>query len=360
MESGSTPEARDPYANIQPPTIAEQELHLQQLVQQGVITPEEAQTVLLQQSDLNNISLDPNLKKNQMDALAGLQDIADSGGMTAMDRANLAKIQSQEDTAARGKREAILQNAASRGLAGSGLELMNNMINQQESATRQSQRDLDVAGTAQQRALEALMQQGQLAGTIQNQDFNQQAKIADANDAIAKFNAQNQQGQINKNVEARNNAQASNLALKQAVSNANAATNNQQQQYNKELLQKQFNNQITKAGGQAGVDARNQQAAGSNSQAQADAWNKTIGTGISAGASIFGKKDGGIVGGDPADFDSQPRMLQPGEMVIRKEDVPEMLVKAHTDHKGKFDAAAFLDSVTGHKYGYKKGKKNAV
>lgn len=193
MESGKTPNIQDPFSSIETPEIEDMKLQLQQLVLQGSITPEQAEAAIAGRSEMNEIVSDPRFKQNQMDALLGLQEISDSGGMTAADEANLSKIQSQEDASARGKREAILQNAQSRGLGGSGLELMSQMQNQQDAATRQSQRDMDVAGMAQQRALEALMQQGQLSGQIQNQDFNQKAQTAQANDAISKFNAQNTQ-----------------------------------------------------------------------------------------------------------------------------------------------------------------------
>ncbi len=321
MQSGSTPEVKDPFQGIMPPSVAEQELHLQQLVQQGVINPEEAATILQGGSAYNQIQSDPNLKHNQMDALAGLQDVSDSGGMTTMDQANLAKIASQEDAAARGKREAILQNANARGLGGSGLELMSQMQNQQDSATRKSQRDLDVAGMAQDRALQALMQQGQLSGQIQNQDFNQQAQKAGANDAISRFNAQNQQNQLNQNVTARNASQIANLNSKQNIANSNADLQNQQQKYNKELQDKVFQQKMQKAGAQFGVFNQNASNAGKNSQSSADATNKTIGTGLSMGAAFL----------------SDERA---------KKDVEE------------FSPSDFLDSLTSYKYKYKNPAKH--
>lgn len=355
MQAGSTPQMDDKFADLKLPEIADMELQLQQLVEQGVLSPEQAQAQLAGRSEMDGISTDPRMKQAQMDALLGLQDISENGGMTAMDEANLSKIRTDEDTAARGKREAIIQGAQSRGLGGSGLELMSQMQNQQDAATRNSQRDMDVAGLAQQRALDALIKGGEMGGQMQAQDFNQQAQVAGANDAIAKFNAANKQNVNLTNVAANNNAQAANLNNKQNIANQNVNTNNQQQQHNKQLIQQQFDNEMKKRSGQAGVAQANQQAAGQNSQNQADAWNNTIGTAVGAGASIYGrKKEGGLVEGTPTEGDSVPHLLQPGEFVVKKDDVPEMLKKAHTDDKGEFDAAGFLDSLTGGKYGYKK------
>jgi len=318
MQAGSTPQTNDNFQSLNTPETSDLELQLQDLVLQGALTPEQADTIKLEQSSMNNVQTDRDLKKNQMDALLGLQEISDGGGMTMADEANLSKIRNEENTNARGQREAILQNAESRGLGGSGLELMSQMQNQQDSATRGSQRDMDVAAQAQARALEALMQQGNMSGQMQAQDFNQKAQVAQANDAISKFNAQNTQTQTNLNTAARNDAAAKNLGAKQAIADSNVGTRNTQQQYNKNLVQQKYENELKKRSGQSGIAIQNSQAQGANSQAQADANNRTIGTAVTA-ASMF----------------SDERL---------KEDVEE------------FNPADFLDSLTGYKYKYKDPK----
>lgn len=313
----------------------------------------------------------------------GLEGIAESGGRTLMDDANLARIASDEQAQSRGAREAIISGANARGVGGSGLELMAQLKNQQDSATRQSQRDLDVASMAEKRALEALIAAGQQSGQMQAQDFGQQSQIAQANDAISRFNAQNQQNQANLNTGVRNDASAANLAVAQDIANANTGTRNQQQQLNKGLIQQNFDNEIRKRGGQSQVAQTNAANEGINSANRANAQNQTIGMGLSMGSMFLGggggnkqqarkgnqvgepyqqdgvmyANQGGIVPGTDEGTDTVPAMLRPGEMVVRKEDVPDMLVKAHTDDDGGFDAAAFLDSITGQKYGYsRKGK----
>lgn len=320
--SGSSPEINDYYGSINVPTVAEQELHLQQLVQQGVISPEDAKTISQGSSAYNGIKGDDSLRSDQKNVLAGLQDIIDSGGMTMSDKANLSKIATDEDTASKGKREAILQNAEQRGMGGSGMQYMDQLLNEQNSATRKSQRDLDVAGQAQNRALQALMQQGTAASNLRTQDFGEQAKVADANDSISRFNAQNSQNVLNTNVANRNAAQQGNLALKQNLSNANAATNNQQQQYNKELLQKQFNNQMAKAGGQTGTATTNANNDFRDSQASADAYNK-----------------------------GQDKMFSIGSAIALSDE------RAKKDVE-EFSPSDFLDSLTSYKYKYKDPKKH--
>ena len=290
MQSGSTPQVNDYFASLQTPDTSDMELQLKQLVQQGVLTPEDAQAALVGDSAMNGITLDPALKEKQMASLQALQDLADGGGMTLTDQANLSKIQNQINTQSRGAREAILQNAQQRGLGGSGLELMSQMQNQQDAATRASQGGLDVAAQARDRALEAMIQGGQMAGDVRNQDFNQKAQVAGAQDAISKFNAQNQQ-QINMaNTAAHNNAQATNLQNKQDIANQNVGLQNTQQQYNNNLIQQNYDNEIKKRSGQAGIAQNNAANAGRDNQNQANANNQLIGGLIGAGSSFLGRK----------------------------------------------------------------------
>lgn len=311
--------AVDQLSGLELPDVDQMQIQLEDLVQQGVITPEQAQAYLVQQSGLNGIQTDPKLHQAQMDALSGLQDISANKGLTAADQAQLSQIKTQEDTASRGAREAILQNAQARGMGGSGIELLQQFQNQQDAATRNSQRDLDVAGMAQNRALQALQQAGQLGGQIQAQDFGQKAQVAEANDAINKFNAQNSQAVNMANVQARNAAAAQNLGEKQRVADTNVASHNAQQQYNKGLQQQQFENAYRKAGGTAGAL---QQQAGGYMQAGKNTQD-LIGTLLGAGASAATKSDENA-----------------------KEDIQE------------FDASKFLDDLTPSKYRYKNPQKD--
>lgn len=305
----------DQFGNLQLPDVSQMQLQLEQLVQQGVLTPEQAQTYLVQQSDMNNIETDPALFTAQMDALGGLQDISNNDGLTAADRAQLGQIQTQEDSAERGAREAILQNAQARGMGGSGIELLQQFQNQQDSATRKSQKDMDVAAMAQNRALQALQSAGSLGGQIQAQQFGQKAQVAGANDAINKFNAQNQQSVGLANTQAKNAAQAQNLAEKQRVSDANVGLKNQQQQYNKNLNQQQFDNAYKKAGGTA--TALNNQS--ELFQKTGDSNKKMLGDAATSVAAIF----------------SDERL---------KDDIED------------FDPSKFLDDLTSVKYHYKNPK----
>jgi hypothetical protein len=301
------------YDDIALPDIEQQKLLLQKYVEEGRLSPEQAEAYLVNNNAVDSMDLDSVGKNAQLSALDQLSEIGNEGGLTASDKARLQRIDTDEQTAARGAREAILQNAQARGAGGSGLEMLAQLTNAQDSATRKSQRDLDVAGMAQERALQALQSAGQLGGNINQQQFGQQKSIADSKNEIAKFNAANSQQVGLANTGANNAAQAANLANRQNISNANVDQANKQQQYNKELDQTKFSNEMTKATGQS--NAFNQQAAQANAARASD--QGLFGTILGAGATIA-KSD------ERAKEDIEP-----------------------------FNAGDFLDSFSGYKYKYK-------
>lgn len=310
----------DALASLQTPDVTQMQLQLETLVQQGILSPEQAQVYMQDPSLMAGISTDPRLQQAQYDALQSLQDISDSGGLTASDRAKLGQIATDEQTQARGAREAILQNMEARGAGGSGASLLAQLQNSQDAASRQSQRDLDVAGMAQDRALQAIQAAGAMGGQMQQTSFNQQAEQAKAQDAINAFNAQNMNQIGLANTQANNAAQQANLAEKQRIADANAATRNTQQQYNKSLAQQDFENRYKKAGGTAA--AYQNQAQQFNTAGQQNM--NLVGSGIQAGATA-------------AAAASDERV---------KEDIQP------------FDASSFLDSLTASKYKYKNPGKH--
>lgn len=329
--------AVDALNNLQLPDPEKMKIYLQDLVSQGKITPEEANTYLQENTQLAGISTDPALQKAQMDALFGLQDISNNGGLTAQDLAKLGQIKSQEDTQARGAREAIIQNANARGVGGSGLELAAELQNQQNAATDQSQRDLDVGAMAEQRALQALIQSGQLGNQIQQTSFGQQAQVANAQDAINQFNTQNQQQQANLNTGNANAAQAANLANAQAISNANVDKANAQEQYNKNLPEVNFQNAYQKAGGTA--SALQNQAAGYS--AQGANTQKVVGA-LGSAAAVGAAGSGGNTESAVKAYQGNYQNPQGNSDARVKEDI------------AKFDPSDFLDSLTSYRYHYKK------
>jgi len=137
---------------------------------------------LIQQSALQ--TMDPTARNATLSALTQMQDIANQGGMTAIDRSRLQQIRDSAATQARGAREAIAENAAQRGIGGSGFELAQSMLGQQAASDNAARQAIGVNSAAQERALAAMQASGQLGSQMNQQDM---AK-ANALDAIKEFN----------------------------------------------------------------------------------------------------------------------------------------------------------------------------
>lgn len=142
-------------------------------------------------SEFQGLNIDPELRAKQINALSALEGVHKAGGLTAQDRANWDAYQMQANTADKGRRDAIMQQAQMRGMASGGNSLLAQLQSAQDTTNQQSQMGQNLAGLAQQRALDAMMQSGQLAGGIRSQDFAEKARRAEALDAMSKFNTSN-------------------------------------------------------------------------------------------------------------------------------------------------------------------------
>lgn len=276
MKAGKTPSVMNYYSDMETPISEDMAIQLEELKNQGTFTPEQIELFLQDPSAFNDIEMNPEYEKMQMDAINKIAEKASAGGLSKSDRARLNQMKTDEDTANRGRRDSIIQNANARGMGGSGLELAAQLQNQQDSAMRSSQRDMDIAALADKQALEAVIQQGNMASQMQNNQFNRGAQTAQANDAISRFNAQNRQDQNMTNVTNRNTANETALLNKQNLANANVGLRNQSQIQNKGLEQQQFDNRMNILAGKQGVGNTNAQIAGQNSAAQANAMNQNL------------------------------------------------------------------------------------
>lgn len=249
-------------------------------------TPEQLQNLQqLGPSAMESVSTDPRLQAAQMTALQGLQDRSQSG-YDATDRAAMAEAQMAAARQEQGQRGAIMQNMQSRGMGGSGAELAAQLANQQGSANRMSATAGNIASEGRQRALQAMMQSGQMAGQMQGADFNRQAQIAQARDQISQFNTNN-----NNKVQAQNNAMINQARManqqgRQGVASGNVQGQNQfgQQQFqNKQgVAQVQYNAATNDMNAKMAAEAERKR----KQQAQMGAITGMVGAG--AGAMVGG------------------------------------------------------------------------
>lgn len=213
--------ASEAMDKLTPPNLAAMVQPYRLAVVQGEMTPEDAVFRMLEDSRVAGIQVSPELIQAQANALGKMRQIADQGGLTAIDRAQLLDIQTEQATRSRGEQEAIQQDLARRGQAGSGAEIAGRLLSQQGAATRSAAGGASVAAEAQRRALEAIQSSGTMATGMRTQDFGEQTQRAAAADAVAKFNNSFQNATAAANVDGRNAAQQRNLQEQQRISEFN-------------------------------------------------------------------------------------------------------------------------------------------
>ena len=243
---------KNPYEGIPLPVLKEiNPVLYQQIAREN---PELEQALSLGPSAMEGISTDPALRAAQLNALSRLQGISDAGGKDAQFQADAARLLTDVNANLRGNQGAIQQNLATRGLSGGMTELVSRQQAAQEAANRQSQMGLDLNAQAQQRALQALMGSAELGGQMEQRQFGQQAQIAQAKDLINRFNVQNRQQISGANIDRTNMANQRNIESAQNVANKNVDVRNDANQYNLNIPQRQFENQMKRAGYQYSGD----------------------------------------------------------------------------------------------------------
>lgn len=210
--------AVDQYGNIDMPKL------------QNVIAEE------LGPSSFNDIKADPRFADAQLSSLNALDQIGKQG-LTEKDRADLNEtlgMSAQRESAGRARIEEDLGN---RGQLGGGAELAMKLSNQQNSANGMNQNAMRIAAIQKQRAMDAILARGKLAGDIRGQEFGEKSRTAEANDIIAR---------------------------------QNAAAREKAKYYNASLPQQQFGNQMQLANARAGAYGGQAGAYGDEAQHRQD------------------------------------------------------------------------------------------
>lgn len=284
--AGITQEALDQYKQLQLPDIEKMKLYLEQYQSQGQLDPILETAVQQGDTRLSDVTLDPRLRSQYMNALEQMSGISQTG-MTDIDRAAMSEMLRQSASEEAAQRKSILENRAARGMGGSGDELAAALAASQGSANRANSAAMAQAAQAMQNRLNAVNQTAQMSQAIEQSDYAKQAAQANQRDAIAQFNAQLAAGAQQRNVGQQNTAQQANLQQAQSMSNANVDMRNQQQQYNKELLQQQYQNQLARLAGMSGQYTNLANATANAAAQQAKAKQQGMaGLGTLAGAGI--------------------------------------------------------------------------
>lgn len=243
---GYAEDAMNALTSIGVPPDQSKEIILQKFQQAGILTPEMEKQIDIAHSKVSEMQPANQGRNAQIQALTQLQQLGKTG-LGAQDRAALNQIRDETQTALEGKRQQILQNMQARGMGGSGAELIAQLQGSQGSANQASQQGDQVAAQAQNRALQAIMNSASLGGNIQSADTQLAMNKAQAQDELNRFNTQNQMAQQQRNVASGNQAQQSNLANSQALSNANVSQANQEKYRQSNAQRQNWLDQVTRA-----------------------------------------------------------------------------------------------------------------
>ena len=249
----------------------------------GNFTPEELQATGLPAGVINQA-----MRQKQLQAIGGIQELSETG-LSAIDRAALTEIQNQIATQERGQRESILQNMAQRGISGSGQELAAQLQGSQAASQQASTQGMQQAAQAQRARMQALSSLSEMAGGIEQTDFQREAQKQEAQDIINRFNVQNRNVAGLRDLDLQQSLRNEFEREKTRVGQANIDIENQQRlqnEVNRPLaqygLQSQYASGISQGLGGMGQSQTQQQLANQQAMSQG------IGTGLNVGGSLAG------------------------------------------------------------------------
>lgn len=225
-----------------PPDLS-REIILQKYEEMGMLTPELEQDIDLQASEVSKIQEDPSLRTAQMESLNTLAQVS-RGGLRAEDRSAFNELRAATARDSEAKRQQILQGMMSRGMGGSGADLMAQLQSSQAAEDTASAQSDRLAAQASVNALNALNQKAQLSGNIRGQDFDVNQTRAQALDDRNQFLYQNSVARQRNNISALNQAQQANLANRQRVSEMNTQQANQELQRQNEAKRDYWQDQF--------------------------------------------------------------------------------------------------------------------
>ena len=291
------------YKKIGYPPDYAREIIMQELVRQGQYTPEleEDLSDSVAESAMGDIQEDPALREAQMGALSSMQQRG-KVGLSAEDRAALNQVRSEVQRDSEAKRQQILQQMQSRGMGGSGAELMMQLQSAQGAADQAAAGSDTLMAQAQARAMEAIKNSAGMAGQVREQDFGVAGDKARAIDERNRFLAENTISRQQRNVQNLNQAQVANLQEQQRIADYNTQLKNTELLRQREAEQAQYTDKLNYAAGITGQQKQLAQYHGNTADAKAKAqvdMAKGVGAGVDSGynAMTGAGGDGGAGGG---------------------------------------------------------------
>ena len=287
---------------LQTPSL--QSLTLPELQQYAVaqnMSPAQMHAFLQQSNAYKDQNIDQTGTSAQKQALAQLLEAGNAGPEgTATSRAQVEQINQDAARNLAGQRGAIDQQAQARGVPVGLLQAALAQNQAGQGAQDAHMAALGAQSNAYQQALNAIVQGGQLGGSLQGQHNAQSNQVAQAQNAMQQFNAANQQAASGTNAGFQQQANATNTQNANDTSRANTGLSNQRTQYNAQLPQQMFQNEFQKASGVAGANNNLANTYTGQGQQNAGIWSGLIGAGATlAGGPAAGGAAGKMVGSAP-------------------------------------------------------------
>lgn len=260
------------WLDVNIPDPKAQKLALQRYVQAGELSPEMEEAVKRGPTNLEQIRVDPRYKEAQLRSLKSLSDLG-SEGLSFADEAELADLNNDVNAQARGRVGALRDSAAARGVGGSGVTLALEQDAAQNAQAQQAKAGRDKFAMSRQRALDAILKSGTLAGDLRSSDYGEQKDLAQGRDAIDDFNAKMLAGTRQRNTDRTNNARQVNLTNRQDIANKNTTLSNEETKWNDiDRYQQRFDNETKVASGKANAYSGNANAYQNSANQTAGMW----------------------------------------------------------------------------------------
>lgn len=318
------------WETLQIPSAEEMELRLPDYTFRQEYTPYLQEEVAAPETAMLGVEADPEAVAAERQVLDDLTAIAEDPTLSDIDKAALYDIISQQRGAARGSREAILQNLQERGILGAGQELVSKQMAEQAAAARGAAGGYELAGQAEARRRGALNALAELGSRMRGESFEEQSNIAKSRDLIEQFNAQLRQQQQAANVLAQQKAQQQNIEQAEREAQANYAARVAEAESSSELPKTLFEMQRQKLAGRTGQAGE-----------VADAGQKYGEARTKSAQGIMGAAETGL---------KTAANLAPFLLSLSDREVKENISPLNDQ-----EARDLLGSLTGYKYEYKEG-----
>ena len=164
-----------------------------------------------------------------------------------------------------------------------GTDIASQLLAQQQSAGQAAQMGFQTAADAEQRALQAIAQSGQMAGAMRTQQVGEDAARAQAMDRINRFNTPHRQQLQAANYATLNAAEAANLQAAQQLENQNVNRRSAQNLQHTQAYQTDFQNRAKRI---EGIASANRGLAGAQQQT-GQMWGRLGGSLLSSGGSML-------------------------------------------------------------------------